>query len=156
MYRLSLFFQSLYLLCVFYFIVCILLCVFYFIVCILLCVFLFYFYLFFFRANFSSHFTSRPFSRLSSYFLSFLFMIITMTKSYFYRSTDGKRSSSSPFKFQRHPYFPVLHSLDVLLSFFLVLYLSISLLLLPLTGNGCHSFSDMPPDSPCNLTATIC
>src|SRR6476469_2059090 len=82
-------------------------------------------------------------------------MITTMTKSYFYRSTDGKRSSSSPFKFQRHPYFPVLHSLHVLLSFFLVLYLAISLLLLPLSGNGCHSFSDLPSDSPSNLTATI-
>src|SRR6476469_2269504 len=145
------------LLCAFYCVYFILSCVlkFHFIVCILLCVFLFYFYLFLFRANFLLHFTSRPFSRLSNYFLSFLFMITTMTKSYFYRSTDGKRSSSSPFKFQRHPYFPVLHSLDVLLSFFLVLYLSISLLLLPLTGNGCHSFSDMPPDYPCNLTATI-
>src|SRR6476469_9886083 len=34
-------------------------------------------------------------------------------------------------------------------------YLAIFLLLLPLSGNGTHSFSDIPHDSPSNLNATI-
>src|SRR6478609_11029924 len=76
-----------------------------------------------------------------------------MTKSYSYRSTDDRRSSFC--KCQCQPHFPVLHSLDVLLSFFLVLYLAIFLFLLPLSGNGTHSFSDIPRDSPSNLNATI-
>src|SRR6476469_5097895 len=61
------------LLCAFYCVYFILSCAlkFHFIVCILLRVFLFYFYLFFFRANFLLHFTSRPFSRHSNYFLLF-------------------------------------------------------------------------------------
>src|SRR6478609_3747374 len=110
-----------------------------------------------FRANFSSfflHSTSRPFSRLLNYFLC-LFTLLTMTKFYSNRSTDDRRSSSSSCKCQCQTHFPVLHSLDVLLSFFLVLYLAIFLLLLPLSGNGTHSFSDIPHDSPSNLNATI-
>ena len=78
-----------------------------------------------------------------------------MTKSYSYRSTDDTRSSSSSCKCHCQTHFPVLHSLDVLLSFFLVLYLAIFLLLLPLSGNSTHSFSDIPHDSPSNLNATI-
>src|SRR6476469_3175620 len=124
-----------------------------------LCIlFLLYFlHLLVFRANFSPfflHSTSRPFSRLLNYFLC-LFTLPTMTKSYSYRSTDNRRSSSSSCKCQYQPHFLVLHSLDVLLSFFLVLYLAIFLLLLPLSGNGTHSFSDIPHDCPSNLNATI-
>src|SRR6478609_9470483 len=83
------------------------------------------------------------------------FTLPTMTKSYSYRSTDNRRSSSSSCKCQCQPHFPVIHSPDVLLSFFLVLYLAIFLLLLPLSGNGTHSFSNIPHDSPSNLNATI-
>src|SRR6476469_6729364 len=117
---------------------------------------IFYIYLFLERIflHFFLHSTSRPFSRLLNYFLC-LFTLPTMTKSYSYRSTDDKRSSSSSYKCQRQPHFAVLHSLDVLLSFFLVLYLAIFLLLLPLSGNGTHSFFDIPHDSPSNLNATI-
>src|SRR6476469_7113247 len=79
----------------------------------------------------------------------------TTTTSYSYRSTDDRRSSSSSCKCQCQSHFPVLHSLDVLLSFFLVLYLVIFLLLLPLSGNSAHSVSDIPHNSPSNLTATI-
>src|SRR6476469_10430698 len=78
-----------------------------------------------------------------------------MTKSYSYRSTNDRRSSSSSCKCQCQTHFPVLHSLDVLLSFFLVLYLAIFLFLLLLSGNVTHSFSNIPHDSPSNLNAII-
>src|SRR6476661_7408294 len=58
---------------------------------------LYFLHLLVFRANFSAfflHSTSRPFSRLLNYFLC-LFTLPTMTKSYSYRSTNDKRSSSS-------------------------------------------------------------
>src|SRR6476469_9443745 len=79
------------------------------------------------------------------------FTLPTMTKSYSYRSTDDRRSSSSSCKCQCQTHLTVLHSLDVLLSFFLVSYLAIFLLLLPLSGNTTHSFSDIPHDSSSNF-----
>src|SRR6478609_1523593 len=54
-----------------------------------------------------------------------------------YRSTDDSRSSSSSCKCQCQPHFPVLHSLDVLLSFFLVSYLAIFLLLTAAVWQRC-------------------